>query len=1195
MAKELLQPNMVEAPTLFVGVGGTGCKIVKAVAEMCHPQEKENINFVCLDTNVNDLSAVKASKSNIYYVQTSNTQTVGDYLNYDRDALKNWFPKSSVIYDKTVSEGAGQVRAISRLALNATIKTGRMMRLYDAIDNLFRKDGQELKQALRVVMVSTASGGTGSGMILPLSMVIRDYVSHKYPNTSMLIRGMILLPETLDSVIKSNVERESQRRNAYATIKEINAFMMKGSGFLDVDENLRRFSGLHVDVTEQGSSELKSLSVLPFDFCFLMDGQNAEDSTLTSISQYIKQAALALYEQNIGPMMKDAFSMEDNIIKEMSNPGNYGRNRFGGIGAGAIRYPYEDVADYVAYDWAIDTMGGEGEAGKWIRYDRKFDIKQQEERKQGVPSTERTRICDFYVDSMDKDDDKFFKAIRNIYLQDAEEEIDEYFKALKLEMEKCMSDNVVIRAAWNAAKVLGNQMDYAPESGNRGNATSNLSKLRVFEAAVKDNVVRPSKNRAEAIFQNENKTINANRDNLTYTLEYLLTNKTNGVMHPNAMRYILYILQNRFAEKRNDAINAVKRSESTLDNFRQGVDKVEFFSTDPGKDTRIKSIDDLCAAEQEGNGKQNDRLYEKLNELFPSWYRAIESYGKAKAVQQAYEFGYEYVKELSEEFESFYHGFKQKVRLLERRQEDLVDSMRFSDGDSVMNVCSTKEMLHELSLSTGNAKSESTGESLDSELCAMIFDAVKSNVAFQRDVRSSDVVEEDRSVDVFDDILLGYFMRSVRMKCKELDMNIIEAIAKEKHLLSRIEARKDLAQGEKVVDRVTIQDCKNHILSVIETGKRLSAPSIQRPRNEEPREIELVAYNEKLNDMRNYSMSELIPGGRAVDTVSKYELHYFNALYNLTPNKLDKFSARVSTETRKKSAGLYHEAYWKYARNIGPDSTRNASISTHIDKRWDSISVMPEIDLDFQEKQTTRIQQALIYAVLYEKVRRTDISTQSKGKKVYRYTGSMDQTMEMIVSNGTLCDEFYEILDAFYINPAIVGDMDLVCKKNRERDSFRNSAYSKTEFAKAAANLRLGMLHKGIEDCRKDEENPRADKPASLFEIPIAYYNSLPNSQFNSAEVASLVDAVIKTIKDEARRWEKADDAKFLVCDVLDKQFKLFAENYEANPEISKNLPIKDNPVVEIIYRKIRAAIEETPEPDDYEEELDEIRRYIGR
>ena len=141
MSKEILKPNEVSAPTLFVGVGGTGCKIVKKVAEMCHPAEKENINFACLDTNVNDLSSVANSKSNIYYVQTSTTQTVGDFLNYDEDALRNWFPKNAVIYDKTVSEGAGQVRAISRLALNACIKTGRILPLFKAIDDLFRKDG----------------------------------------------------------------------------------------------------------------------------------------------------------------------------------------------------------------------------------------------------------------------------------------------------------------------------------------------------------------------------------------------------------------------------------------------------------------------------------------------------------------------------------------------------------------------------------------------------------------------------------------------------------------------------------------------------------------------------------------------------------------------------------------------------------------------------------------------------------------------------------------------------------------------------------------------------------------------------------------------------------------------------------------------------------------------------------------------
>ena len=196
MAKENLKINVVEAPTLFVGVGGTGCDVVKRVAEKCRPGEAENINFVCLDTNVNDLSSIKKSDKHIYHVQTSNTQTVGNYLYYDEDALKNWFPKNAVLYDKTVSEGAGQVRAISRLALNSTIKTGRINELYDAIDDLFRKTGKELKQAMRVVMVSTTSGGTGSGIVMPLAMFIRDYVKNKYPNTSLIVRSLSPIPSS---------------------------------------------------------------------------------------------------------------------------------------------------------------------------------------------------------------------------------------------------------------------------------------------------------------------------------------------------------------------------------------------------------------------------------------------------------------------------------------------------------------------------------------------------------------------------------------------------------------------------------------------------------------------------------------------------------------------------------------------------------------------------------------------------------------------------------------------------------------------------------------------------------------------------------------------------------------------------------------------------------------------------------------
>ena len=84
-------------------------------------------------------------------------------------------------------------------------------------------------------------------------------------------------------------------------------------------------------------------------------------------------------------MQKKAFSVEDNIIKEMTKPGNYGRNRFGGIGAGVISYPYEKIADYVSYDLAIDSIGGTGDATKWTKYDKKVEAYKAEQKKRGVP------------------------------------------------------------------------------------------------------------------------------------------------------------------------------------------------------------------------------------------------------------------------------------------------------------------------------------------------------------------------------------------------------------------------------------------------------------------------------------------------------------------------------------------------------------------------------------------------------------------------------------------------------------------------------------------------------------------------------------------------------------------------------------------------------------------------------------------
>ena len=1182
MGKEIIKENVVDAPTLFIGIGGTGCDIVKRVAEMCRPGETENINFACLDTNVNDLSAVAKSRAHIYYVQTSSTQTVGDYLDYDRDALEHWFPKNAVMYDKTVSEGAGQVRAISRLALNATIKTGRIRPLYDAIDDLFRKDGKALKQAMRIVIASTASGGTGSGIILPLSMIVRDYVNTKYPNTSLIVRSVILLPETLDSVIDSTAERESQRRNAYATIKEINAFMMKGSGFMDVgDSELSRYRNLNIAFAMPGTDELKFLSLLPFDFCFLMDGQNAEDTTMISMDQYKAQAAQALYEQNIGPMQKNAFSLEDNIIKEMTNPGNFGRNRFGGIGAGLIRYPYDEIADYIAYGWAKASIGGEGEAAKWSKYDHAFEVAKREAIKKGLSQSETPTRGEVYIGKLRTATDNFSKDLNARFLRDADKRLKIFFKAMEDEMVASLSTDTAIRSCRDAANALASEIDYTDEN-NKGHATENKDKLRAYEAVLRAYAKKVAANAAEALFMNEAKAINEKRP---CTLEFLLKNAFGEVCHPNAARYMLYLAKIEI-DKRVRTATAYLNNVilPRLELYAPDAYDTGMFDHEKTKQTEA-NLDDLCAAEQDPDKRSriplfsggDTKFYEKLNELFPDYHKHIREFGEYTAKLEAYAFGSQYLSDLCDMYERFFFSFSDKVQALERRQEDMVDSLKFRKGDSTYNVCATKSLLDELVRSTARQSEE--GSMLESDLNAQIFDAVKSNVAFERDIRNADIVENDLSIDIFDDILLGYFKKDVRRKCTSIDVNIIEALALENRLLARLKMR-DEQQGsdEKLIDKVTNEENLRHIRDVIAMGARLAAPSIQRLRNEEAREVRLCAYNKSLTDMRAYRITELIPKGAAVDTISRYELHFFNALYNLTPDKLSKFACRSKTETGEKDAGLYHNAYVSYSRNIGPDSTKNSSISTHIDKRWDSLSAMPELDFDFQKQQMMKIHQALIYGLIHRAITHRSLSTAANGKKVYKYENSDEQYMEMIVSNGTLCDEFYEILDSLYISPAVVEDMEKIKQMKRTRDKVRNSSYADTNFAKDLSTFSIETLHDG---------------PTSLFEIPLAYYNSLPSSLRFVNEIFGLVNAVIQTFEDELAEWESPNDAKFILCDLLKKQFMLLMDNFETYESLSQNSKASENPVIDIIYRRVKAAFSTAPEPDDYEQALEEMKARI--
>lgn len=1226
--KENLKPNEVVAPTLFVGVGGTGCKIVKKVSDLCAPQEKENINFLCLDTNVNDLSGVANAKTKIYWVQTSNTQTVGSYLDYDDEARKKWFPKNAVMYDKTVSEGAGQVRAISRLALNSTIKTGKIRPLYDSIDDLFRKTGRDMKQAMRVVIASTASGGTGSGIILPLSMFIRDYVKEKYPNTSLIVRALVLLPETLDSVIDSQTERDSQARNAYATIKEINAFMMKGSGFIDLDDDLKQFSNLHIDVSIAGSDRQKELSLLPMDFCFLMDGQDAEDSTMISINQYIDQAAQALYEQNIGPMQKKAFSVEDNIIKEMTKPGNYGRNRFGGIGAGVICYPYEKIADYVAYDLAIDSIGGEGDATKWTKYDNAIKAYKAEQKKRGIPMSTWDSDGKVYTDTLRNARDPFSTDLNNTFeLDGIDNRIKKFKKSFEEQAYRVVINDKRYNGVYDAAKLWESYSSFGEGEEKIADAVEAVSNFReAVEARSKDGnpLIHGIVGRwVEAVFTNEQPTVAIND---AYSIESLMKNAQKDIFHPCAARYVLYRLQEEFdKEVRNNEENTAR---DAIESFKNKEYEFKFTKE------KIIGVENLASLEKDPTLFDKLKGYKKLNEEadqdIPAFFTTLDDYCKKAAKHAAYVKAYDYLRAFIEQFELFFSNFVYKVKDLNRSKVDLVDELKYKKGDSFVNICATEELMKELSkYSLQKTTKETT--MLNSEVNGNIFDAVKKNAIFKLELDRSggEYIDADRRINIFDDILLGYFKKSVREKCDDIDKDIIGAIELEQRLKERIRLRSESSDGGQVFEQVSVADAERHIIEVVNMGARIAAPSVQRATNEEPREIKVCAYNRSLLDNRKFRVKDLMPNGEPVDTVSKYEIHFYNALYNLTPNKLKKFAAPFDTETGHKNAGTYHRAYMEYAKLIGPDSTKNAAISTHIDKRWDSIKSMPELDFNFQSQVIKKIHKAFIYGIVHNAIQQRALSAVANGKKVFLYRNSENRDMELVVPNGTMCDEFYEILDALYVNSKVVEDIGLIKSRKRAMSEAKNCNYEDTEFFRdmAAFNLlnlvpelegtlpnvydgtqksldalkeiirtnkeKRAELGKAVEEM-EDDGKQYVENVTSLFAIPLMYYCSLPNSGRFISEITSMVDAVIDVFREEYTKWEKEEDVKFVLCTRLTDELNLLKRNYHLYVEYLRAPAPHENPVIDIIQRKIRDVILSAPEPEDYEVLLDKVAKEFN-
>jgi hypothetical protein len=1185
----------MSAPTLLVGIGGTGSGIVQRVYELATEEQRKNIGFVVFDTDVNELRTIEEKTPQIKTVQTSSRMTVGEYLEVDEYSKNTWFPVNKILNSKALTEGAGQVRAISRLALNTTIKQGKMTPIDEAIESLYELNGQKTVQAPRVIITGSLCGGTGSGLVLPISLYIRNFMNTKLQQGSAIIRGFFILPDVYDGVIKTQSERNNLRSNAYAAIREIDAFMMKDDGSLPEQYDL------HFYAPRAGSKQPEEYTGRPMDFCFLFDAQNINGQKLKSFASYKEHAAHCIYGMAIAPTSKRSNSSEDNVIREIVFAG--GRNRYAGAGSAILRYPTDDVKKYLALCWTKDSISSEWLAVDSLYYKVLKDNARARRSGGNAKKIDRGKHYIEIIDAMVHDRENGFAGeIRDAVMQHDEngygekgsnwdkyiEELQEYLNK-RIDQQKEYQEDVINDLSLKAADVMDNPIASSFQAWYDAILTYQNATYKDTETLVRNIVY--------GLFKD---TKDYTETDDTFRMEYWLrSERQSGTFaHPNAARYFLYNLLDSLKSHEIEQRTIVDNANDYWRNFEKNAFKFETGSGKNSDGTTMSSQEGYYDAHHLNSDSLIDKVLHRtdindaqaaLKGQFNTYRAHIDEYWEAYVQAEVYKAGAAYVEAILEAFHGFYNILDKTIKGLGVQIKKLTEKYEYRPGEALRYVCANKDCLEGLGKEVVNLNS---GLTTPAELNRKIFSSMKVFALAEQKID-----EESYFMDTFNSSIVGYFESEVMSQYRSVvDMDIITAMEKEALF----------------VDPKENFDTKGQQLyaaKMIDEMEMLAKPFIESPVGKEPRIIPSCAYSPDLSDpvkadfpgrkgfVRKYLADR---GGEAHPSIDKNMILFYQAVYDIRANELSKFAPARNEETYSSPDGDYYKAYYELINQINPATVKSKVITPHIDKWWHVIDKLPDLDEKSQEMQEKRIYKAFFWGILDRYV---TLRTESQDKNVYyldqnkfRTTGNEEVQQKLahdtiqledsiIVSNGTPCDHVYEILDAFTIYPALVTavlgqakrktDIDLYDKKKLHNSYLYDciSNFEIQEFSLGTANneyrerlvdvlnevkqedlvIENGM-DKDIDDILELLEKLSGDK-RSIFEVPIIMKASVPAEMYYEKKVKTMMSGMLDIIKEYIHRFcsEKEYYAEYAA--LLSSQYGLFLKNISREKE---DFPVRD-------------------------------------
>ncbi|WHX98407.1 tubulin-like doman-containing protein [Neobacillus sp. DY30] len=1009
-------------PTILIGLGGIGSNIANMVYGNIPPEQRGRVAIHAFDTDANSISKLEHLRNSA--TQTSTSHSVNEYLQANKEVLK-WFPNNPQIKRKTMTDGAGQVRAVSRLAFRSAMSQGKLNAMWDGIERIFPVDSHAQSYNVRVIIISSLVGGTGSGIFLQIALYLREMLERKLNSESVLIRGVFLLPDIL---VRSNTldqtEWEAVQGNGYASLKELNAITLSASGNHKQNVTIElEYRPNQIDLEGRTAHAITDKH-LPYDFCFLFDYENTKGQHLTNVSEYMDQVARSVYLQLFSPISARSFSQEDNQIRSLVE--SNGQARYCGAGVASLTYPYEEIVEYCALNWSVSGLDD-----SWLRLDQLFNDEKKrhdDDLRNGIHH-EKPKIRELYV--------KYFEQMVN-----DQEKPNPFFRQLDFQVHEMedkgkkgasKADIFLTEIEEYARKVLRDDVELKEDYEDH--CVLDGGKLKIKDRAKQEI------NRMESALEDYAKEINKKINEYSHFIVYQVIDcdyhspaggngsryqlntwilKKDTPIHPVGVRYLLYSIHNKLIKRIAQLKEENRRFKEQIDRYQ---DIYDLDRNDGDVDDAVRRVDKALKQGFISSVFRNQfkDFIEEYMEKATHQLSTLNRYKYSMLLELVLSALNQSIKEMIEDWQRFFD------HLIETRETLLMEINQLArkfDGVSDPTkryVLANKEMLEQ----TWERIRQSVDHGfLPDSISQKIYQSLYNRFIERKNNRGAEEFYRETKVEVFfRENVLNFCRKELASKQHDkLDLTITQAI--------RIEAGR------------LGMDPDDYLYKRMKAIEELAQPYV--PITNDYRSLKYWGLHpESFNLLSEQLQNELFNEKQIVDDAFKRnEIVCYRAHYGLSVSDFTKFSAGKNG----KPPGVYYEAYHRLVSKLNEDENR--TITPHLDRNWHLPAYMPDLNPERAELETNRTDRALLLGVIYGWLQLVN----SDGKRVYQYSGN--QGTKLLLKFGEKVEEDTHLLhEALPHNPVIYDEILERFQETQETQIRNNRNIDEHDFIKGAIEI----------------------------------------------------------------------------------------------------------------------------------------------